>query len=352
MKVDTQKSAGRVAPTASEKKQREVLKKEMGLIRKRSLFLKKEIGEILDSKEPGSSVPPVPPFPMLNPEIGPNSNNGDTVTPITPIAVIDIEKIDSITPSTAPTEPPSSLMEPSINASSVPIDKSNSSVASPSSSIVPKVIIKLDDVSLSYIYKKTIFTPKKHKNTKAAGNSLEATQPQPTSSSKNFEKKILQHVNASFFPGKLTAILGASGAGKSTLLQLLHARSPELPSSATPHRSGVVLHNDTVLDPLSISSITASVRQDDSHLLPALTARETLRYAALLRLPRSWSRLKKIQRAEEVLYDLGLSECGDTLVGNKDVKGLSGGEKRRLSVGLAMLTDPAVLLLDGLCFFM
>ncbi|KAJ3356959.1 hypothetical protein HDU83_009129 [Entophlyctis luteolus] len=159
-------------------------------------------------------------------------------------------------------------------------------------------------------------------------------------------KKILQGVTADFPCGELTAILGASGAGKSTLMQLLHARGQNLASNIKVLKSGRILHNGKEFSREEINACTSSVRQDDSHLLPALTARETLVFAAMLRLPNSWPRQRKIERAEEVLYELGLKECANTVVGGEGVKGLSGGEKRRLSVGLAMLMDPAILLLD------
>ncbi|KAI8841440.1 P-loop containing nucleoside triphosphate hydrolase protein [Chytriomyces cf. hyalinus JEL632] len=167
-----------------------------------------------------------------------------------------------------------------------------------------------------------------------------------TSGAPSKTKNILKCVNATFPPGQLTAILGASGAGKSTLLHLLHARSSNLPSHIQAVKTGSILHNSVEFDKTAINACTASVRQDDSHLLPALTARETLVYAALLRLPSAWSKQQKIQRAEEVLVELGLKECANTVVGGDGVKGLSGGEKRRLSVGLAMLMDPSILLLD------
>jgi ABC-type multidrug transport system ATPase subunit len=99
-------------------------------------------------------------------------------------------------------------------------------------------------------------------------------------------------------------------------------------------------------DPAKIASICSFVRQDDSALLPALTARETLHYAAHLRLPAYWSKEEKEARAEEVLGTLGLRHCADTVVGNELLKGLSGGEKRRLSIGVQMLTDPSVLVID------
>lgn len=87
------------------------------------------------------------------------------------------------------------------------------------------------------------------------------------------------------------------------------------------------------------------VLQEDSHHLPALTVRETVRYAARLRL-KDRNKRQCDERAEEVLLLLGLSTCADTLVGGPLVKGISGGEKRRLSLAVQLLSDPAVLYAD------
>jgi ABC-type multidrug transport system ATPase subunit len=86
--------------------------------------------------------------------------------------------------------------------------------------------------------------------------------------------------------------------------------------------------------------------QDDDALLPALTVRETLRFSAALRLPSFMTTAQKYQRAEEVLMKLGLKDCADNLIGSDLIKGISGGEKRRVSIAVQILTDPRVLLLD------
>ena len=58
------------------------------------------------------------------------------------------------------------------------------------------------------------------------------------------------------------------------------------------------------------------------------------------------SKSAKIARAEEVLAQLGLRHCADTLIGSEFVKGISGGEKRRVSIAIQILTDPKILMLD------
>jgi ABC-type multidrug transport system ATPase subunit len=81
-------------------------------------------------------------------------------------------------------------------------------------------------------------------------------------------------------------------------------------------------------------SNVAFVEQEDDWHLPNLTVRETLRYAAILRLPNEMPRRHKVGRAETVLRMLGLKDCADLPVGGPLIKGISGGEKRRLSLAV------------------
>lgn len=92
--------------------------------------------------------------------------------------------------------------------------------------------------------------------------------------------------------------------------------------------------------------LAAFVEQEDDYHLPALSVRETLRYAAILKLPAEMSRKRKYARAEEVLRMLGLTDCANGVVGGELLKGISGGEKRRLSLACQMINDPSVLVLD------
>ena len=92
--------------------------------------------------------------------------------------------------------------------------------------------------------------------------------------------------------------------------------------------------------------ISAYVTQTDV-LLPSLTVRETLRYAASLQLQSQITPRQRNHLVEEIILELGLKECADTRVGDGVKKGgCSGGERRRVSIGVQMLRNPSILFLD------
>ncbi|KAF7169250.1 hypothetical protein CNMCM5623_002068 [Aspergillus felis] len=156
---------------------------------------------------------------------------------------------------------------------------------------------------------------------------------------------ILKPITAEFRPGKLNVIMGPSGSGKTSLLNSIARRLRG--SLGTQYRlQGNMLYNGAVPSESVIRSVTSFVTQDDDALMPSLTVRESLRFAAGLRLPQWMSREEKNQRAEEILLKMGLKECADNLIGSELIKGISGGEKRRVTIAIQILTDPKVLLLD------
>lgn len=158
-------------------------------------------------------------------------------------------------------------------------------------------------------------------------------------------KTILHPVSATFQSGLLNVIMGPSGSGKTSLLNAMALRLHN--SASTRYRSfGEMTFNGAVPSDSVIRSVCSYVCQDDDALLPSLTVRETLRFSARLRLPSFMTTQQKNQRAEEVLLKLGLKDCADNLIGSDMIKGISGGEKRRVSIAVQILTDPRVLLLD------
>ena len=106
--------------------------------------------------------------------------------------------------------------------------------------------------------------------------------------------------------------------------------------------TGTVLYNNSS----SLKTVRNSFLLQQDILQPQLTCRETLRYAADLRLPATTTQTERFALVEEIILELGLKECADTFVGDTAHRGLSGGEKRRLSMGIQLLANPSVIFLD------
>ncbi|KAE8661388.1 ABC transporter G family member 21 [Hibiscus syriacus] len=132
-------------------------------------------------------------------------------------------------------------------------------------------------------------------------------------------------------------MLGPSGSGKTTLLTALGGR-------LTGKFSGTITYNGRPFSS-SVKRRIGFVAQDDV-LYPHLTVLETLTYAALLKLPKKLTTQEKIEQVELILVELGLARCRNNVVGGPLLRGLSGGERKRVSVGLEMLVDPSLLMLD------
>lgn len=154
----------------------------------------------------------------------------------------------------------------------------------------------------------------------------------------SYVRTILDDVSAELPSGTLTAIIGGSGSGKTSLLNQMSGRMRGSRLST----SGRTFFNGCE-DPSSIKS--AYVIQQDI-LLPTLTVRETLTYAAQLRLPSLVDKPEREQLVEEVIAELSLKEAAETRIGNHAHKGCSGGEKRRTSLGVQLLSNPSLLWLD------
>jgi len=156
------------------------------------------------------------------------------------------------------------------------------------------------------------------------------------------KKNILTKCWGSVPSGKVAAIMGPSGAGKSSLLNVLAGRSA--PASGI-HITGHVEVAGRKINPVSFREKIAYVMQEDS-LLATSTPREALEFSARLRLPDSTSKAAIQQIASRLLKNLGIEDCADTMIGGGLIKGISGGQKKRTSVGVELVTDPALLFLD------
>ncbi|XP_042445609.1 ABC transporter G family member 14-like [Zingiber officinale] len=152
------------------------------------------------------------------------------------------------------------------------------------------------------------------------------------------EKTILEGITGVVCPGEVLAMLGPSGSGKTTLLTALGGRLGG-------RLSGKVTYNGLPYSG-AVKRRTGFVAQDDV-LYPHLTVTETLTFTALLRLPGALSRAEKARQAQQVIADMGLGRVAHSVIGGaRGVRGISGGERRRVSIGLELLVDPSLLLLD------
>lgn len=147
---------------------------------------------------------------------------------------------------------------------------------------------------------------------------------------------VLKDVSCEARPGEITAIAGPSGAGKTTLLEVLSGRTKG-------RVSGHVLVNDQEMDAGSFRRKSGYVTQDDA-LFPLLTVEETLMYSALLRL--QGGRREAIRRVKVLMRELGLEHVAGTRIGGGSDGGISGGERRRVSIGAELVHDPAVIFID------
>lgn len=148
----------------------------------------------------------------------------------------------------------------------------------------------------------------------------------------------LDGINFTLTRGDIVCVMGGSGSGKSTLLRALAGRLP-------PARGTVLLNSQPLYHNLDeLKRFIAYVPQDDA-FDDHLTVEENLRYAAAIRSPHL-SRRDRERRVDSRLVELGLAERRDVVVGSEAKKTLSGGERKRLNIGLDMISSADVYLFD------
>ncbi|KAJ3334378.1 ATP-binding cassette sub- G member 2 [Blyttiomyces sp. JEL0837] len=152
-------------------------------------------------------------------------------------------------------------------------------------------------------------------------------------------RQLLKNISGQVVAGEMVAILGSSGAGKTTLLNCLSGRL------STGNLSGTILYDNQPRNKKTWKSTIAFVEQEDV-LFPLLTVRETIQYAARLRLPNILSMEEKQKRVEEIIRRLRLSKAADTRIGDAETRGISGGEKKRTAIAQELVGSPEILFLD------
>jgi len=150
-------------------------------------------------------------------------------------------------------------------------------------------------------------------------------------------KRLLDSVSLTVFPYELVALMGPAGAGKTTLLKALNGYT-------RPVHGTVLFRGQSLYDYYDLYRHMMGYVPQDDIVHPQLTVRQALYFSARLRTDLTDAEINT--RTEKVLYDLGIPDKIDTVIGSPERKTLSGGQRKRVNIGLELITDTPVLFLD------
>ncbi|PKA53280.1 Putative white-brown complex like protein 30 [Apostasia shenzhenica] len=153
------------------------------------------------------------------------------------------------------------------------------------------------------------------------------------------KKRLLRSVTGKLMPGRVAAVMGPSGAGKTTFLTALTGKTTGC------EVTGMVLINGKQEPIRCYKKIIGFVPQDDI-VHGNLTVEENLWFSARCRLSADLSKADKVLVVERVIESLGLQAIRESLVGTVEQRGISGGQRKRVNVGLEMVMEPSLLILD------
>uniref|UniRef100_A0A7E5A182 ABC transporter domain-containing protein n=1 Tax=Panagrellus redivivus TaxID=6233 RepID=A0A7E5A182_PANRE len=153
-------------------------------------------------------------------------------------------------------------------------------------------------------------------------------------------REVLHGVSGVAEPGEILAIMGESGAGKTTLMNVLTQRNLK-----TLEVDGEITVNGEDLTKQELQRMSSYVQQTDI-FMNNVTVKEHLMFNARLRMGRRYSAAQKKARVEEVVQQMNLVGCQDTMIGQRFEKSISLGEKKRLAFAIEILTDPSILFCD------
>jgi ABC-type multidrug transport system ATPase subunit len=150
-------------------------------------------------------------------------------------------------------------------------------------------------------------------------------------------KRLLDSVSLTVFPYELVALMGPAGAGKTTLLKALNGYT-------RPVEGDVLFRGQNLYDYYDLYRHMMGYVPQDDIVHPQLTVRQALYFSARLRTDLTDAEIDA--RAQKVLYDLGIPDKIDTVIGSPEKKTLSGGQRKRVNIALELITDTPVLFLD------
>ena len=152
-------------------------------------------------------------------------------------------------------------------------------------------------------------------------------------------KTLLDDISFSVYPGEVVALMGPSGAGKTALLECLTGQ--RIPTKGKIYLNGRSLHKYWDSFRHSIGYVP---QEDVMHR--DLTVYETLYFAAKMRLPKDLPESAIVETVDSIMMRMGLANIRDSIIGDERVRGISGGQRKRVNIALELLTEPSLLFLD------
>jgi len=149
--------------------------------------------------------------------------------------------------------------------------------------------------------------------------------------------EIMRGVTGEFKSGRTCCIMGPSGAGKTTFVNLL--------TDKVRRTTGVVKINEKKDSLKNYKKLIGFVPQEDI-MLRELTVKDILMHSAKMRLPSSWDNERIKEKVLEVVHFLELDHVMNNVIGNEEERGISGGQRKRVNIGMELVADPNILFLD------
>mmetsp|Transcript_39591 Transcript_39591/g.84561 ORF Transcript_39591/g.84561 Transcript_39591/m.84561 type:complete len:834 (+) Transcript_39591:103-2604(+) len=183
---------------------------------------------------------------------------------------------------------------------------------------------------------------------KVAKYQFRGMRPKKTTASVEFEnlgmdlksgKRVLNGVTGKFEAGRMCAIMGPSGAGKTTFMNVLCGKA------TYGNMIGTMRINDKVTDPKELKGFMGFVPQDDI-VHQDLTVREQIQFSVRLRGSTDLSKRRIEFITEDVLNVMQIDHIQNSIVGSVENRGISGGQRKRVNIGLELAAEPTLLFLD------
>ena len=230
--------------------------------------------------------------------------------------------------------PSSSSFTRSFSSSFLPVDTSSSSMEGEGDMTLSSSLLSVHDEEYNDGETETnddVFAPRRYRvdfEFENLGLKIKGTN-----------KSVLDGVTGKIKSAHVTAVMGPSGAGKSTFVTTLAGKAYYGNPTGTIKINGVVR-------PLNdFKKVVGFVPQEDI-MMRDLTVKENIWFSAQTRLPMNWTTKRKKKYRDATIQVLGLHEIRHAMIGDENTRGISGGQRKRVNIGLEMVADPLVLFLD------